>query len=184
MFCKAALTVVALSATSSAAALDAAAELHQLGRDVLAKLDQIAPVDALHGAAQDDELPALGPCVRPTAREKEQLKRLVTHGIAGEDYTVRFGCKDAAGVIVSAAYDLVDHGHHIGAWDVLRVAGGKATPIARYRGTSVQDYMEWADETSVSVRALVDLDGDGIHDALLATSHHEGGSRHSNEDLS
>jgi hypothetical protein len=162
-----------------------AAELHQLGQETLAKVDQLAPLDARHGMPGTDEIPALGACTRPTERDRAVMRAIVTRGIAADDlYDVAFGCMDARGTIVTLAYDIVTSKGRTGAYDVLLVAGGKATKIDSLRALSRMDYMEWADERSLGVSLLVDLDGDGVHDALLGRGIHEGGAIHSNEELS
>jgi hypothetical protein len=161
-----------------AAAADPAADLRALGTEIQAELVQRSPGPD----GKDDEISALGTCKRPGEAERARLAKLVVPADVAADsvYYVRVGCEDAGGVVVEASYDRKREG----VWTVSRVAGSKVTTLASYRGTSIQDYMEWANEVSVSVGALVDVDGDGVHDALVVRNIHEGGASHNEQELS
>ncbi len=157
--------------------------LHALGQRVTAELDATYPT---LDESRTDGITSLGPCTRPSPDERDALKRaIVANDPESRSAGLTFGCKDRSGIVVDVAYDrprrdvaqktCTSHCAD-GIWRVVRVSGSRATTLLEYVGTSSQDFMEWVGETIVQTIALADLDGDGDHDAVIATDSREGGS--------
>lgn len=135
----------------------------------------------------DDEIPALGKCVRPTADEKTALLEVVKAKTKPE-VTVRFGCKDADGIVLEVAFEAKSDAAKGGIWRVVRAnppaAAAKLTTVAELAGPAPSTWQEWMDETTLSVLALGDLDGDLKREIILDESHHEGGAWSSSSTVS
>lgn len=162
---------------------DPASELQQLGLRVQKDLARRFPGPT--GDIEHGDIPAIGPCARPTAAERDALTKRVTRGINPDDVVrVAFGCKESSGIVVDVAFDRVDNTRRTGVWRVHRASAATSTAtlatLHEYAGTSMQDFMEWADEVVVFTQLLVDLDGDGTLDAVIGSDQHEGGARRHN----
>lgn len=184
------LTLVALAGPAAGAPqpatnlADPASELQQLGLRVQQDLAHRFPGPT--GDVEHGDIPAIGSCVRPTAAERDALTRLVTRGSNPEDVgRVAFGCKEPSGIVVDVAFDKVDHRvdptTRTGVWRVYRASAATSTAtlttLYEYEGTSMEDFMEWANEVIVFTQLLVDIDGDGTLDAMIGSDQHEGGAR-------
>ena len=162
----------------------AADDLRVLGQRTLDDLARRLPELDVQGPGSRAEIVALGPCVRPAPDERKAVARAIAaadHDAKGADLT--FGCKDPTGIVVNVAYDRIrGRDERTGVWRVVRASStaetARVTTLAQYTGTSTQDYMEWAIEMNVRAAVLVDLDGDGNHDAIIVRSGHEGGGSH------
>ena len=187
----------AVTATVAPDAAKLAAELRDIGTRALAEAArQAAPIDtatrsdaaaAAASSAPATELspiPALGPCSRPSYDERtkigEQLARRVAHQ---GDLALRFGCKDAAGVIVALAFDQPTPHAGTGTWRVVRVAPSGITTLAEDTGPARATWMEFVHEVELVPVVALDLDGDRLGDLVLARLDHEGGA-HGNATLS
>ena len=185
------LTLVALAGPAvgapqpAADPTDPASELQQLGLRVQQDLARRFPGST--GDGEHGDIPAIGSCARPTAAERDALTKRVTRGIDPEDIgRVAFGCKEPSGIVVDVAFDKVDHQvdrtARTGVWRVYRASAAASTAtltkLYEYEGTSIQDFMEWANEVIVFTQLLADIDGDGTLDAVIGSDQHEGGARH------
>ena len=167
------IVLVALGSTAVAAPGD---DLRALGLRVRAELARgLLPIS---GDLDHREIPAIGACTRPTAAQRASLEARVraNGGIAA------FGCVEPTGIVLDVTDDVRDKtGHRTGVWSVVRASAPAAdatlTTLRHYEGTSSQDFMEWANEVTVSTQALVDIDGDGTLDAVIVRDQHEGGAR-------
>jgi hypothetical protein len=158
---------------------DPASDLKALG--VRAQADLVRRFPPVSGTT--GEIPAIGSCTRLSAGEREALTKLVTKGINPDNLvSLAFGCNDTAGIVIDIAFDeIAADNHRTGVWQVLRASAPTATAslttLYRYEGESMQDFMEWSNEVVVNTQALVDVDGDGKLDALIASDAHEGGAQ-------
>ena len=157
------------------------ARLVALGQRILASLPPPPPYTP--------DLVAVGPCVRPTAEERTTLRRAIaatTPGARPASLMLGFGCKDPGGVVVDVAYERAARGKHVeGVWRVVHVeaatAGAHVTTLAelvRVLAASPDDDDRRADESKLATLALIDLDGDGSLDPVVArifarTLHHD-----------
>ncbi|MEO8702258.1 MAG: hypothetical protein ABI867_19595 [Kofleriaceae bacterium] len=163
---------------------DVTATLKALGAKYLA---------AHPAAAETTDIRALGPCKRPSTAERAAITRRVqtwidrtSAGVERRDpdpmLAVSFGCVEAAGIVVGAQEDrrLVKSsrtsGYDVGHWWTLRVSRDAIRVLAHTGGTAMDNFMEWASETSRATIALADLDRDGTLDPITVVRDHEGGS--------
>jgi hypothetical protein len=124
-------------------------------------------------AAEDRNIPALGDCAWPDAAEQLRIEKLLPDG-AG-----RFGCADPDGVIVEQTFvRMKGTERDKGVWRVVRVKGKKVTKLAEVTGTPEVDWQEYAQENTLGVVVLADVDGDGKRDAVLEETSTEGGVHH------
>lgn len=164
--------------------------LRELGKRTLVELSVPAPVVDHAAAEPTHEIPAFGACARPTADERAQIARAITAADHdAKDAPLAFGCKDPNGIIVDVAYDRKGRDDRLtGVWKIVRAsspaANAHVTTLVQYIGESQEYWMEWSNEVSVSTNLLVDLDGDGDHDAVIARNIHEGGARGSEVEVS
>src|ERR1043165_1506564 len=107
------LTLVALAGPAAGAPqpaadpTDPAAELQKLGLRVQQDLSRRFPGPT--GDVEHGDIPAIGPCARPTAGEPGALTELVTRGVDPDQVgRVAFGCKEPSGIVVDVAFDKVD----------------------------------------------------------------------------
>ena len=176
-----ALAVLARPAAGAPATkpADPASDLKALG--VRTRADLVRRFPPASGAAGD--IPAIGSCTRLSSGEREALTKLVTNGIDPDNLvSLAFGCNETAGIVIDIAFDKVAADkQRTGVWQVLRASAPTATAslttLYRYEGESMQNFMEWANEVMVNTQTLVDIDGDGKLDAVIASDAHEGGAR-------
>jgi hypothetical protein len=168
------------------AAPDPDADVKAFGARARADLERRYP--ALAGDAAGGEIPSLGSCRRPDAAERQALRALVAPGVADDELEhIAYGCVERGDVVVDVAFDTTGaNNRRTGVWRIVRAnaATAAAATLATYSGTSIQDFMEWADEVTVATLALVDVDGDGVRDVVIARRRHEGGSSSSETELS
>ena len=149
-------------------------------RDALQKIyPELAP-------ANDEWLPALGPCKRPDDAQRAVIRATIDAWIAGQLNVgkdtqlmigqVRAGCDEAAGIVVDVQADMLPEHNHQGHWWILRIKDRAVDVLGHHRGTATEDYMEWADETQLFTVGLADLDRDGTLDVIAGLSSHEGGA--------
>lgn len=179
----------AAPAVASKPPADLAAELRKLAAVKLAEFDREFPRVLPPNEGTDEFhsfLPALDACRWPVAERKAQLEKLAFASLphnADGDYAVGFGCEDVAGTIVWLHYDTTVANRRQGIWTTVRVGARKVERLAFYQGESTQDWMEWSNEVTETPIGLVDLDGDGEHDAIFKNSTHEGGATYGDESL-
>ncbi|CAN5916824.1 hypothetical protein BH11MYX2_BH11MYX2_16490 [soil metagenome] len=171
--------VVVTPAPPPVAKPDLAAMLKMLGARVQAEQAAAYPaVEAGAGYQASDpgeqapgKLFAVGDCERPSETERAAITKRIRATVNRYAW-ISFGCDERNGIVVDATYDI----GHIGYWKILRVTDKKITTLSSLSGESSQDWMEWADEQTVSTWALVDVDGDGLLDVVSLHTQHEGGS--------
>lgn len=127
---------------------------------------------------------AVGPCVRPTADERTTLGRAIaatTPGARPGSLMLGFGCKDPGGIVVDVAYERAASGKRVdGVWRIVHAdaatAGAHVTTLAEVVRLLASSPDDVVDQRKVSTLALIDLDGDGSLDPIvardLATSMH------------
>lgn len=141
----------------------------------------------------DGNLLAPAACTRLTAKERAAMRaKLATwidHTYATEradavdGLDVQYGCRDADGVIVAAHVDRGTKARRtMSRWWVLRVTDSISV-LSERTSSATETWMEWAQEGSLDVLALADLDGDGKRDILFTLKEHEGGSNTSDWDV-
>ncbi|MBP9089097.1 MAG: hypothetical protein KBG15_23450, partial [Kofleriaceae bacterium] len=184
-----AVTVTATTPVAVPAPADLAAALRELAAAKLAELDREFPRVVPPNQSTDEfhsYLPALDGCRWPDATRQAQLEKRALATLprnAGFDYAVGFGCEDSAGTIVWLHYDTTVGSKRRGIWTTVRVSARRVERLAFYQGESTIDWMEWSNEVTESPIALVDLDGDGEHDAIFKNSTQEGGAMYGDESL-
>jgi hypothetical protein len=174
----------ALPASPAPPRLDLAAERAQLGERWLA--NRAAPP-----AAEGSHLYAIGACERTSAAETKQLARRIQrwidarfpHEQSASGVELEVGCKSPRGIIVDVSDE---RGRRAKRPErethrsfVLRARPDGLDVLAEKEAEGSDRAMEWSDEGSVETLALVDLDGDGVLDAVIDHVEHEGGARHS-----
>ncbi|HEY4183076.1 MAG TPA: hypothetical protein VGM90_39910 [Kofleriaceae bacterium] len=187
--------VVVKPVVKSAAKPDLAAMLKQLGTRLHVDLDAAYPAigsSEPYPATDSEEQPpgkifATEPCARPDDKERAAITKRVRATVDSGAW-LSFGCEDRNGIVVDATFDTAkkrrDGGTDLtGHWKILRVSAKKITTLYTLDGESSQNWMEWSNEQSVSTWALVDLDGDGVHDIISLRTVHEGGSSSSDIDV-
>ena len=154
--------------------------LRAFGKEMLAAIPPEVPADVA-------EIPAIGPCIRPTDEQRAAItKRL------GTKDPIRFGCVEPAGTIVDLGPGGGEGGVRYGAeapdllspvprgpWRVVRVEPRRIVTIDSYRRRVVTDWRDsdfWK-EVSLTALVLVDLDGDGSHDVVLANTQFDGSNK-------
>ncbi len=175
---KLALLVGLAGSSVAAAAPDVANELRALGTR---KARELA---ASPTSTTDGEIAAVGPCTRPTPGQRERASAAIDAWLArthpAERATLgsepRFGCVDRAGFVVDVQADLeTAQGKH-GQWSIVRVSGDAVDELASVHGTALDNFMEWAQETTLATVVLADLDHDGLFDVVALADSREGGS--------
>ena len=167
---------VAIPVSADAApAVDSAALYKAVGERVIKEIDAAYPPLALAPNASTDpsrpDIPAVGDCARPDATERAAIEKL----LAGV-YVKQVGCKDPDGIIVAVYFERMKGTRRDkGIWRVLRVKGKKVTQLGEAVGTPEVDWQEWAEENTIHVLVLADVDGDGARDAVLEQTFGEGG---------
>lgn len=162
--------------------------------------EEAATPPAVRLLEEHDELPNVGlllaaePCRRPSEIEKRELgrrvQRWISRGYPREHYelmTLAVGCVELAGIIVDVQADrwTVDGNRHdLGRWWTLRVRSDRILSLVETTGIAVNNWMEWAIESSRETVALADFDGDNEHDALSVRKVHEGAAVRSNFEIS
>jgi hypothetical protein len=165
--------------------LDLAAELRALGERWLAS--HTAPP-----TAEDGYLYAIGACERTSAAETTQLARRIQRWIdarfpheqsASGGVELEVGCKSPRGIIVDVSDERGPRAENPQREThrsfVLRARRDGLDVLAEKEAEGSDRAMEWSDEGSVATLALVDLDGDGVLDAVIDHVEHEGGAQHS-----
>ena len=136
---------------------------------------------------------AIAPCVRPTAKERAALQTKLAAWIdhsypgeradASEGLALEVGCKDPDGLVVAAHVDRgTKERRTLSRWWILRITDTTAV-LAERTSSATDTWMEWAQEGSLDVLALADLDGDGTRDVLYTKTEHEGGATTSDWDV-
>jgi hypothetical protein len=137
-------------------------------------------------------IPAAGRCQRPTAKQRRALNTRLTRWVAARypheraDLGFSVGCVETTGLAIAMSADVTEKRgpeSRSSLWWVLRVTDATITVIAERRATAEVDYMEWADEGTLDVIALVDLDGDDIRDIVWERTEHAGGAVHTYADV-
>lgn len=159
----------------AAPAVDSAALYKAVGERVLKEIDAAYPPLALAPNASTDpsvtDIPAIGDCARPDATERAAIEK--PRGRA----FLPFGCKDPDGIIVEEQFELMKGTRRDkGVWRVLRVKDKRVTQLGEAVGTPEVDWQEWAEENTIHVLVLADVDGDGARDAVLEQTSQEGGA--------
>jgi hypothetical protein len=168
---------VAIPVSADAApAVDSAALYKAVGERVIKEIDAAYPPMALAPNASTDphiaDIPAVGDCARPDATERAAIEKLLA-----EAYLIHVGCKDPDGIIVAEQFDRMKGTRRDkGVWRVLRVKDKKVTQLGEAVGTPEVDWQEWAEENTINVLVLADVDGDGARDAVLEQTSQEGGA--------
>jgi len=166
-----AVPAVAAAAPGNDAKLTAA--LHDLGMRVMQTIHARSPLHVGKAA-----LPALDACQRPSASGQAALTAQVTQTLKlrHAPISLAFGCMSAAGIIVDVHHD--DGGRfQAEVWNVVRVRDHELTSIAEGRGVTSDQSSEWSTKLAIYTLALVDVDGDGVQDAFIATNVHTVGGR-------
>src|SRR5664279_284730 len=158
---------------------DVATVLHDIGVRTL----KAHPI-AVHS---ETWIAADGTCVRPSSAEQKQLRARVAAWI-DQTYRdekplgqieIRYGCEDATGIVVEGNVDRVandkDHTSKNRGW-ILEIASDSIKPIDERTSTAKQNWMEWANEGTLTVLALIDLDHDGAREVVWTDTEHEGAS--------
>ena len=156
---------------------DVVTALHDIGVRTL-KTHPIA-------AHSETWIAADGACLRPTGAEQKQLRARVATWI-DQTYSdekphgqieMRYGCEDTNGIVVEGNVDRVandkDHSTKNRGW-ILRIADDSITPIDERTSTAKENWMEWANEGTLTVLALIDLDHDGAREVVWTNTEHEG----------
>jgi hypothetical protein len=155
---------------------DVVTALHDIGVRTL-KAHPIA-------AHSETWIAADGACLRPTGAEQKQLRARVAAWI-DQTYSdekphgqieMRYGCEDATGIVVEGNVDRVTKDKHATknrGW-ILRIADDSITPIDERTSTAKENWMEWANEGTLTVLALIDLDHDGAREVVWTNTEHEG----------
>jgi hypothetical protein len=165
--------VVAPAVIVDAAVVDHSALYRVIGQRVLAEVDAAFPAPPVPAAADDRNIPAIGECTRPDAIEQTGIQSLLPDG------AWRFGCKDPDGIVVEQQFVREKGGHRDkGVWRVVRVNGKKVTKLGEVTGTPEVDWQEWAQENTLGVLVLADVDGDGARDVVMEQTSTEGGVPH------
>lgn len=167
---------VAVPVSADAAlAVDSAALYKAVGERVIKEIDAASP--PLPRASDEPEahfdydIPAVGDCARPDAAERAAIGKLIAQTF------FHVGCKDPDGIIVADQIIRMKGTHRDkGVWRVLRVKGKKVTQLGEAVGTPEVDWQEWAEENTINVLVLADVDGDGVRDAVLEQTSQEGGA--------
>ena len=135
--------------------------LHELGSRTLAGM----PSQVTGGDAQ--WIAAVGPCVRPSPDEIAALTTRAGEHHRGDPSTwkLRFGCKEPTGIIVEADMPTSDPKVPGGRIRVVIHLGAEVSEIHAGVG---QRPVNWAWPVMLDAVALVDLDGDGVHDVVIA----------------
>jgi hypothetical protein len=178
--------------TAAHPAIDVAAELRAIGKRWVK--EHLAPA-----AAPDEDTPrhllAVGTCKRPSDAEQQALARRVQRWIdhrfpreqSAGDVAIATGCESARGIVITADDQRGARGkdvhEEIDRTFVLRVRPDAIEVLAEKQAEGRELAMEWSDEGYVAVLALVDLDGDGVHDTLIDRVEHEGGASRSDHSL-
>lgn len=106
-------------------------------------------------------------------------------GAVGPDdsaLVVNVGCKDSTGaVILDLSQDRQPAKPGPNAFGIrrnylMRISPSAIDVLAEDTSTLSENWMEWADEGRIALRAQVDLDGDGALDIVYSDHEHEGGS--------
>lgn len=172
-----------------------AQDLVTLGERRLRELEALAPK-----AEPSQELLAFGPCTRPDEAQIAALTKRIKTWIVPErrdvsrlgnvQVDVRAGCVEGNGVTALVQWDHVPSGNPAreqaassGHWWLLSVRPGAIKVLDEVHGMAKADWMEWANEESLEVVALVDIDHDGVRDAVTLARRHEGGSLFSDNAL-
>jgi hypothetical protein len=167
---------VAVPVSADAApAVDSAALYKAVGERVIKEIDAAYPPLALAPNASTDpyvaDIPAVGDCARPDATERAAIEKLLAQAF------VHVGCKDPDGIIVAEQFDRMKGTRRDkGVWRVLRVKDKKVTQLGEAVGTPEVDWQEYAQENTINVLVLADVDGDGARDAVLEQTSQEGGA--------
>lgn len=137
-------------------------------------------------ADRGDEIPALGPCQRPSADERAALRQRVLAWIeqstAGFEHpaeepaqlSLRFGCVEPAGIVIAAQMDREtkqrsrSHAPDVGHWWTLRATPASIAILSETRGLATLRYNAYDRKLFQETLALADLDGDGVLDPLVA----------------
>ncbi|HEX7701003.1 MAG TPA: hypothetical protein VF403_09785, partial [Kofleriaceae bacterium] len=119
-----------------------------------------------------------GACVRPTAAERKQLTARVATWLdqkysdeTSDGFDIRFGCTDPTGIVVEGNGDRTDT-HRMArnrGW-ILQINDDAVTALDERTSTTKNNWMEWADEGTLAVLALID------HTVIWTNTEHEGGS--------
>jgi hypothetical protein len=165
--------VAAPVSADAAPAVDSAALYKAVGERVIKEIDAAYPPLPFAPDASTDlhvaEIPAIGDCARPDATERAAIQKVLAVG--------HFGCKDPDGIIVAEQFDRMKGTRRDkGVWRVLRVKDKKVTKLGEAVGTPEVDWQEYAEENTINVLVLADVDGDGARDAVLEQTSREGGA--------
>lgn len=163
-------------AADAAPAVDPGALYKAVGARVLKEVDAAYPPLVFAPSASTDphapDLPALGDCVRPDAKERAAIAKLLVD-VSYADV----GCKDPDGVVVAYNFDRMKGTRPVkGVWRVARVKDKQVTPLGEAVGAPELDWQEYAEENTIKVLVLADVDGDGARDAVLEQIAKEGGA--------
>jgi len=181
--------VAALTWCATAAAdprVDVTSELRAIGVRRARELAASAPTLA------GQEIAAAGPCIRPTAVQREAITTTVDAWIGrtnpgshpSAELDLAFGCVDRAGVVVDAQQDLSEGDSSSGHWWILRVNNDRVDELATVTGTALGSFMEFASESTITTVVLADIDHDGVLDVVARTDDREGGSNRHDGTLS
>ncbi len=175
-------TPIVAAPVAAPAPVDAFAQLVAIGDAALATPPSARP----EGPRMDDadaEIPANGPCLRPTAAEKAALAtRLEAWSVRAVRYHVDwdrfgpigFGCVERGGLVVDVSRHVNHRAHQRGHWWTLRVSPRAIEVLDHVEGDSMDYWSEGSRENYLRTLMLVDLDGDGALDPVRARVEHEG----------
>jgi hypothetical protein len=148
----------------------------------------------------DGEMPAVGPCTRPSAVERTAIRDRVlawvkretpgeTDFVGGLLLNVRFGCVEAGGIVVDAYAERFAKGYrgempNSGHWWTLRITPRAITTLAALHGLAVASFNGASRQSYTATLGLADLDRDGTLDPVIVASTREGASPHRDVELS
>jgi hypothetical protein len=101
----------------------------------------------------------------------------------GQSFVITFGCRDATGaVVLDVSQDRESPGSRTRRNYLFRISTTLEV-IAEDTSTSIEDWMEWADEGRIRLIAQLDLDGDRALDIVYSDHEHEGGATNTEDFL-